>query len=96
MDLFSLGVPSRVLLKAADGRSVLISPHGRIKSRCWYLIALDVENGFEKLVNAEEMHEMAFAAARFDITGGVSRSIDVMVDGKEITIAAEGDVNLGS
>ena len=39
---------------------------------------------------------MACAVARFDITGGGARSVVAMVDGKEITIAAEGDVNLGA
>ena len=37
---------------------------------------------------------MACAVARFDITGGIARSVVAMVDGKEITVAAEGDVNL--
>lgn len=95
LDLVSRGATPRALLKAVDGRSVLISRDGRIKSRYWKLIALDLATEFEKLGNADEMQEMACAVARFDITGGVARSVVAMVDGKEITVAAEGDVNLG-
>ncbi|MEC8317640.1 MAG: AsmA-like C-terminal region-containing protein, partial [Pseudomonadota bacterium] len=96
LDLVSRGATPRALLKAVDGRSVLISCDGRIKSRYWKLIALDLATEFEKLGNADEMQEMACAVARFDITGGVARSVVAMVDGKEITVAAEGDVNLGA
>ena len=95
LDLVSRGATPQALLKAVDGRSVLISRDGRIKSRYWKLIALDLATEFEKLGNADEMQEMACAVARFDITGGVARSVVAMVDGKEITVAAEGDVNLG-
>ena len=57
LDLVSRGATPRALLKAFDGRSVLISRDGRIKSRYWKLIALDLATEFEKLGNADEMQE---------------------------------------
>ena len=57
LDLVSRGLTPRALLKAVDGQSVLISRDGRIKSRYWKLIALDLATEFEKLGNADEMQE---------------------------------------
>ena len=95
LDLVSRGATPRVLPKAVGGRSALISRDGWIKSCCWKLIMLDRATEFEKLDSADEMQEMACAVALFNITDGGARSAVAMVDGKEITIAAEGDINLG-
>ena len=71
LDLVSRGLTPRALLKAVDGQSVLISRDGRIKSRYWKLIALDLATEFEKLGNADEMQEWPARSRVSTLTAGL-------------------------
>ena len=71
LDLVSRELTPWALLKAVDGQSVLISRDGRIKSRYWKLIALDLATEFEKLGNADEMQEWPARSRVSTLTAGL-------------------------
>jgi uncharacterized protein involved in outer membrane biogenesis len=81
---------------SADGKVVLVVPHGRIRQAFAELMGINVANGLYLLLSRDPREtDLRCAVAEFDVKGGVMTVNNAVFDTGVVRAAGRGTVNLG-
>ena len=81
----------------ADGRVVLVIPHGKMRQAFAELLGINVANGLYLLLSKDNREtNLRCAVADFEVKNGVMRVNDAVFDTGVVRAAGRGQVNLGN
>jgi uncharacterized protein involved in outer membrane biogenesis len=80
---------------SADGRVVLVVPHGKIRQSFAELMGINVANGLYLLLSKDNREtDLRCAVAQFDVKGGILSVNDAVFDTGVVRATGKGTVNL--
>jgi hypothetical protein len=81
----------------ADGKIVLVLPHGKIRQAFAELMGINVANGLYLLLSKDQREtDLRCAVAHFDVKGGVMSVNNAVFDTGVVRATGKGTVNLGA
>jgi len=81
---------------SADGKVVLVIPHGKIRQAFAELLGINVANGLYLLLSKDPREtDLRCAVAQFDVKGGVMSVNNAVFDTGVVRATGKGTVNLG-